>query len=110
MSKYFNRKTIYNGTVYDSKKEAKRAYELNMLQRSGLISNLERQRQFVLQECFKVRGKSVRSITYVADFYYWDNQKLTWVAEDTKGFRTDVYKLKKKLFLYKYPDILFIES
>ena len=109
-SKFHNRKTFYKGVIYDSKKEAKRAYELDLLRRAGFISNYERQRRFILQDGFKIRGKSIRAITYVADFYYYDNNKKTWVVEDTKGFRTDVYKLKKKLFLYKYPDIVFIES
>ncbi len=109
-SKFHNRKTLYNGVVYDSKKEAKRGYELDILQRAGFICNLERQRPFELQEFFKLRGTSIRAITYVADFYYFDNVKKVWVVEDTKGFRTDVYKLKKKLFLHKYPEILFIES
>lgn len=110
IKKYGNKKTFYNGKVYDSKKEAKRAYELDMLRRAGVISNLERQRRFELQASCTIRGITVRAITYVADFYYYDNEKHTWVAEDTKGFKTEVYKIKKKLFLVKYPDILFIES
>ena len=109
-SKYFNRKTLYNGKIYDSKKEAKRAYELEMLQRAGIISNLEKQKKFELQPSFKVNNKTIRQITYIADFYYYDNQKQYWVVEDTKGFKTDTYKIKYKLFLYKYPDIVFIES
>lgn len=110
MKKYGNKKTFYNGRVYDSKKEAKRSYELDMLQRAGYIHSLERQKRIELQESFRIRGTAVRAITYVADFYYYDNTRKAWVVEDTKGFRTDVYKLKKKLFLRKYPDILFIES
>ena len=110
-SKFHNRKTFYKGVVYDSKKEAKRAYELEMLQRAGAICHLERQRRFELQQSFNLCGTTIRAITYIADFYYYDNQKKQWVVEDTKGFRTDVYKLKKKLFLYKYsPEVLFIES
>lgn len=109
MSKYFNKKTIYKGVVYDSKKEARRAYELEILQRSGHICNLERQRRFELQQSFKIGNKTERAITYIADFYYFDNKEHIWVAEDTKGFRTDVYKIKRKLFLYKYPEIKFIE-
>ena len=109
-SKFHNRKTFYKGIVYDSKKEAKRQFELDLLQRAGKICNLQRQRPFELQESFRIRGKSIRAITYVADYYYYDNERKLWVVEDVKGFKTDIYKLKKKLFLYKYPDILFIES
>lgn len=108
--KYHNTKTLYHGTVYDSKKEAKRAFELDMLQRAGCISHLERQKSFELQPSFKAQGKTERPIIYVADFYYFDNSKKKWVAEDTKGFRTDVYKIKRKLFLYRFGDILFLES
>lgn len=107
-AKYFNRKTIYNGRIYDSKKEAKRAYELEILQRAGLISNLEKQKVFELQPSFKINGKTERAITYVADFVYIKNGKI--IVEDTKGFKTDVYKIKRKMLLYKYPDIIFVES
>lgn len=108
-SKYHNRKTAYNGTIYDSKKEANRARELSLLQRIGHIHNLERQKRFELQPTSTIRGTTIRAITYVADFYYYDELQKTWVAEDVKGFRTEVYKIKKKLFLVKYPDILFKE-
>lgn len=112
-SKYFNKKTIYKGTVYDSRKEAKRAYELEMLQRAGYISNLQKQVMFELQPSFKAQGKTERAITYLADFYYFDNQKNIWIAEDVKSPMTrtlPVYRIKKKLFLFKYKDILFIET
>lgn len=107
-AKYFNHKTVYNGIVYDSKKEAKRAYELEMLQRAGLISNLEKQKVFELQPSFKINGKTERAITYLADFVYIKDNKT--IVEDTKGFKTDVYKIKRKMLLYKYPDIIFVES
>ena len=107
-AKYFNHKTVYNGRVYDSKKEAKRAYELEMLQRAGLISNLEKQKVFELQPSFKINGKTERAITYLADFVYIKDNKT--IIEDTKGFKTDVYKIKRKMLLYKYPDIIFVES
>lgn len=109
-TKYFNHKTIYKGKIYDSKKEAKRAYELDILQKAGYISHLEKQKTFVLQPSFKVNGKTERAITYIADFYYFDNKANIWIAEDTKGFRTEVYRIKRKLFLNKYPEIKFIES
>lgn len=107
-SKYSNKKTSYKGIIYDSKKEAKRAYELDMMQRAGLIHNLERQKSFELQPSFKSNGKTIRAITYIADFVYIQDGKT--IVEDTKGFRTEVYRIKHKMFLYKYPDILFIES
>ena len=109
-TKYFNRKTIYKGKIYDSKKEAKRAYELDMMQRAGLIHNLERQKSFELQPSFKLNGKTIRAITYIADFVYTKNGQV--IVEDVKGSKktlTEVYRIKKKLFLYRYPQYIFIE-
>lgn len=111
--KYHNIKTFYKGVKYDSKKEARRAYELDLLQRSGLISSLELQKRIELQPSFKVNGKTERAITYLADFYYYDTVKKIWVVEDVKSSITrtlPVYRIKKKLLLYKYPDTVFIET
>lgn len=111
--KYHNIKTVYKGVKYDSKKEAERAYILDMLQRSGYISHLERQKVFELQPSFKAQGKTERAITYIADFYYFDIIKQKWVVEDVKSPITrqlPVFRIKKKLFLYKFTNILFLES
>ena len=101
--KYHNQKTLINGINFDSKKEAKRYNELKWLERAGIIKELELQKVFELQPKFKNKlGEHIRAITYAADFYYYDNEKQEYVVEDTKGFRTEVYKIKKKLFEYKY--------
>lgn len=108
-NKYSAKKTEYKGIVYDSKKESRRSAELDLLEKYGKIKNLQRQVRFILQESFiAFDGKRIRPIYYIADFYYEQNNKK--IVEDTKGFRTQVYLLKKKLFLAKYPDIIFIES
>jgi len=108
-NKFGNIKTLVDGIKFDSKKEAKRYLELKMLQRCGKISNLTLQPSKVLQNSFKdYLGKSVREIKYICDFSYTNNGQEIW--EDVKGHKTDIYKLKKKLFLFKYPDIIFIES
>lgn len=111
--KYHNLKTFYKDVKYDSKKEARRAYELELLQRAGHISCLERQKKFELQPSFKIHGKIELAITYQADFYYYDNLKKIWVVEDVKSSITKtlpVYRIKKKLLLYKYQDVLFVET
>ena len=41
----------------------------------------------------------------MADFVYFDVEKGKTIVIDTKGFRTDVFKLKKKIFEYVYPDL-----
>lgn len=85
-SKYQNRKTELDGVTYDSKKEARRAAELNLMLKNGEIITLARQ----------VRFRLTKGIEYVADFVYTtkDGEQ---IIEDVKGMKTDVYKLKKKL-------------
>lgn len=110
-NKYHNKKVMYNGVLYDSKKEAHRAYELELLQRAGAIHSLERQKKFCLLESFmNNKGEKIRGIDYITDFYYYDNDKKIWIAEDTKGILTPEFKLKKKLFEHRYADIFLLIS
>ena len=105
-NKYHAKKTWMKGRVYDSKKEANRAFELEMLAKYGKIKNLQKQVPFVLQEGYvNKHGKKVRPITYIADFTYVEDGTL--IVEDTKGFETEVFKIKRKMLEYKYPDIEF---
>ena len=104
MSKYHSRKVIIDGHKFDSKAEAKRYSELKILAQAGAIKNLELQPRFELQEPFMCDGKKYRKIEYIADFAYSENGKM--IVEDVKGMKTDVYKLKKKLFLKQYGDEL----
>lgn len=98
-SKYHNQKTkTIDGIEHDSKKEALRWMELQMLQRAGEISELRRQVTFELIP--KQVGE--RACNYIADFVYVDNKTNRTVVEDAKGVRTDVYKIKKKLMLWRY--------
>lgn len=107
--KYKNIKAEYNGIVYDSRFEARKSQELDLMERAGLIKNLERQKRFVLQEKYvNNKGEKIRAIVYVADFVYEKDGKKYVV--DTKGFKTEVYKIKKKLFEFIYKDYIFIEE
>lgn len=111
--KYRNIKTEYDGVMYDSRKEMRRAFALDMLERGGLIKDLERQKRFILQEGYTTRdGRNIRPISYLADFCYFDVERRAWVVEDVKSpaTRTEVYKLKRKIFEYKYPEYFFVES
>lgn len=103
-SKYHNTKTEVDGIRFDSKKEANRYCELKLLERQGLIANLELQPVFVLQE-----GKGL-TIKYKADFRYLEPDG-NYVVEDvkSKGTMTAVYRLKKKLLLKQYPGLDFRE-
>lgn len=102
MSKYGNRKVEIDGIVFDSLKEGRRWCELRMLERGGYIYDLERQKKFVLIPKQKdEHGRLLeRECSYRADFYYVDTDTGQRVVEDTKGYRTETYKLKKKLLLY----------
>lgn len=88
-SKFGNRRTEYNGITYDSKKEATRAAELDLLVRSGVVERWER------QVPFQVEINNIKIFKYVADFvvYYKDGMVR---VEDVKGFRTPLYRMKKK--------------
>lgn len=86
---------------YASRKEHRRANELRLLQRAGLIHQLREQVAYELIPAQRdADGKLVeRACSYVADFVYTDNDGNT-VVEDTKGMRTDVYRIKRKLMLH----------
>lgn len=100
-SKYKNKKVVVDNILFDSKKEANYYTKLKILRDAGKILDLELQKRFVLQQGFKLHGKTYRAITYIADFVYKDQEGQTHVV-DTKGYRTQVYKIKKKLFMKKF--------
>ena len=99
-NKYHNIKCELGGIKFDSKKEMYRWIYLKQLENIGKINNLSRQVRYELQPSYEINGKKVRAITYIADFVYEENGQI--IVEDSKGMRTDVFKLKKKLFEYKY--------
>ncbi len=113
MNKYRNRKTIVDGINFDSKAEANRYIELRMLEKAGYIKQLKLQPKFELQAKYtNNKGEHVRAITYIADFIYTelivgDGGIGKVVVEDVKGMETKEFKLKKKMFEYKFPDIDF---
>lgn len=91
-SKYNAQRTEVDGIQFDSKKEAARWEQLQLMLRSGEISDLRRQVAFGLT----VNGELVG--TYKADFTYRDKAGKR-VVEDVKGVHTDVYLLKRRLML-----------
>lgn len=108
-SKYHSKKTMIDNITFDSKKEAQRYQELKILQNQGIIKDLELQPKFELQVKFKTKdGQSIRAINYIADFRYFDSKINRIVVEDCKGFRTKDFNIKYKLFLYKYPEYVYL--
>ena len=108
-NKYHNNKTEIDGITFDSKLEANRYKELKLLEKLGKIENLELQPTFELIPTFKKDKKTFRKTTYKADFKYYDKEKNKIIVEDAKGFLTEIYKLKRKLFEYTYKDLQIIE-
>lgn len=85
---------------YASEKEYDRARKLRLMLRAGLISDLREQVPFLLIPS-QTNGEGVeeRPVRYKADFVYTDNETGQTVVEDTKGFRTPEYIIKRKLML-----------
>ena len=117
--KYGNSKVVVDGIEFDSQKEARRYYELNLLRRAGQITDLELQREFELipaqYETFERYGKKGQRLqdgqrciekgcTYKADFSYMKDGQL--VVEDVKGYRDPAsagyakFVIKRKLMLW----------
>ena len=95
INKYGARKvTTPDGQKFDSTKEYHRWCELKLLERAGKISGLQRQVRFELIP--KQEGET--ACHYVADFVYQKDGHR--IVEDAKGYKTDVYKVKKKLMQY----------
>lgn len=104
-NKYFNKKVVVNGIKFDSTKEANTYLTLKNAEKVGAIKDLELQKEYVLQDNFKLNGKTRRKITYKADFSYitTEDDKLHVVDVKSKFTAKDkVYRIKKKLFEYKY--------
>ena len=105
MNKYQNKKTEIDGITFASRHEASRYAELKLLEKAGLITNLQLQRVYTLIGAQKDKeGKMLeRPVKYIADFVYKD-QKDRLIVEDAKSpaTRTDVYKIKRKLMLSIY--------
>lgn len=105
--KYHNKKTIVDGIQFDSLKEGMRYSQLNLLCKVGVIKNLELQKEFELipaqYEYIETNGKKKRkcierACKYKADFVYEKDGET--IVEDTKGYKTVEYVIKRKLMLY----------
>lgn len=104
MAKYKNIK--HNG--YDSIKEYRRAQELELMQKKGIISGLQKQVSFELipsqrEDPNDPKSKVLeRAVKYIADFQYLREKDGVLVVEDVKGMRTKEYIIKRKLMLHVY--------
>lgn len=96
MSKYHSKRTTIDGYTFASLKEAKRYQELKFMERAGVIKNLQMQVPFPLIK----KSMYGREIKYIADFVYWEDDKM--IVEDVKGYKTEMYRIKKRLMAETY--------
>lgn len=105
--KYGAKRTVVDGITFHSQKEAKRYGELKLLEKAGEIWELELQPTFPLMvpstsgRAFRAavaiaQGGTWRIGEYRGDFAYFDKRSDGRVVEDVKGFKTPLYRWKKK--------------
>ena len=102
-NKYYSQKVTYDGHTFDSKKEMQRYYELKLMERAGVISDLKLQVPFELIPSQYINKKCVeRGVNYIADFVYTEGGKM--IVEDVKGYKKGqayaIFSVKRKLMLY----------
>ena len=100
-SKYGNKKTVVDGIQFDSKKEAERYKKLLLLEKAGVILDLQRQFKYEISPPIVLYGRKRPARVYVADFVYGlvDGKV---VVEDCKGVCTETYKLKRHMMRAQY--------
>ena len=101
-SKYGNKKTEYNGVMFDSKKEAEYCATLDILKKAS--KKEDRVTSYERQVPFQITLNKKKICKYFADFkvLYADGRE---EIIDVKGVKTDVYKIKKAT-----PSTIIIES
>lgn len=111
-SKYNNAKPEYydpdlkETLKFDSNKEFEYYLLLKDRLKRGEIYELKRQVKLLIQPAFIApNGEKIKEISYIADFVYTTIDRGQGVVKqhyiDVKGFKTDVYRLKKKLLAYR---------
>lgn len=114
--KYHNTKVFSeDGETFDSRREYRRYKDLKVLERVGVVKDLQRQVPYIIVPEHREpdttgprggrrKGRVIETAArYIADFVYMEkNRDGTWqqVVEDCKGMRTDTYKLKRKLMYH----------
>ena len=96
-NKYGSVKQTYKGYSYMSKKEANKAFELDLLVKAGEVISWERQVKIPL----RVNNQLI--CNYYVDFLvHWKDGTEEYV--EIKGFKTDLWRIKWKMFEALYKD------
>lgn len=104
MNKYRNKKTEMDGIIFASQKEANKYWELK---HDPMVKEFKLQPKFLLIPAFQKDGEKYRARYYIADFDVLYKDGLRKII-DIKGFETEVFKLKARLFDYKYPELTLV--
>lgn len=97
-NKYGAKKATLGGIKFDSKKEMRRYTELQLLERGGEISNLERQVKLDLEgRDGPLLTRTGRKMKITVDFRYTDNKTGLTVWEDAKGYATRDYEVRRSV-------------
>lgn len=103
-NKFGNKKTTIDGITFDSRMESKFYEYAKDLKAQGQIKDFKMQVRYEIFPAFKKNGKTWRKVEYVADFVIEHHDGRIEVI-DVKGVETDVFKIKQKLFEYKFPEL-----
>lgn len=95
------KKTEVDGITFDSAMESRYYKQLKEWKALGIVESFELQPEFILQERFTKFGRTIRPITYKADFFvvYTDGRI---EVVDVKGYEDEVFRIRKKIFEYKF--------
>lgn len=102
-SKYGNVQVTIDGYTFDSKAEALRYQDLKLTEQAGEIQGLTVHPTYELQPRFRAASGIIRPICYEGDFAYIENGRQ--VVEDVKGVVSKEFAIKRKMFLFRYPEI-----
>jgi|SRR5699024_8827644 len=101
-SKFNNKKIEVDGYIFDSHLEAKYYKELKLRKKAGDILFFRLQPKYLLQPSFIKDGTKYRKIEYIADFEVHHLDGSIEVV-DVKGVKTNVFRIKEKMFHKRYP-------
>lgn len=99
-----SKKCIIDNHIFDSRMEGKFYIKLLNEKNQGEIKKIDLHPKYTLLESFKKYGKTIRAMTYTGDFLveYGSGEKILY---DVKGYKTEAFKIKQKLFDSKFSDI-----
>jgi hypothetical protein len=101
-TKYHSKKVEIDGHVFDSRIEARYYEDLKLREANKQILFFRLQPRYLLLEAFQKNGQKFRKMEYIADFEVHHLDGSIEVV-DVKGMETEAFKIKRKLFEFKYP-------